>query len=116
MSRRPADDIDPDEPVGYLDLPKGTPVVSSDGVRVGTVQKVMYHERERILDGLVVQGEHGRHFVDAPEVGLLTRRQVELEIDAATFAALPPPAGLMNRLDSEARRVGRRLRRKLPGG
>ena len=29
-------EIDPDEPVGYLALPKGTPVVASDGVTVGT--------------------------------------------------------------------------------
>lgn len=105
-----------DEPVGYLALPKGTPVVASDGVVIGTVQKVQHHERERIFDGLVVQTEEGRRFVDAPEVASMTRRRVELEIDSRAFSALPPPGGLLNALDSEARRTARRLRRHLPGG
>ncbi len=74
-----------DEPIGYLVLPRGTPVVTSDGVTVGKVHKVQHHERERIFDGLVVQSDEGRRFVDAPEVGHLTRRQVDLLIDSATF-------------------------------
>lgn len=110
------DAFDPDEPVGYVNLAKGTPVISSDGVEVGLVHKVQFHERERIFDGLIVQGETGRHFVDAPEVGAMTRGRVTLEIDAATFASQPPPPGLLNALDGEVRRVGRRLRRRLPGG
>jgi sporulation protein YlmC with PRC-barrel domain len=107
---------DLDEPVGYLALPKGTPVVTSDGTTVGKVYKVMHHERERIFDGLVVQTDDGRRFVDAPEVKSMTRRHVELEIDSQVFAQLSPPHGLLNALDSEARRTARRLRRRLPGG
>lgn len=107
--------IDLDEPVGYLTLPKGTPVVASDGVTVGKVHKVQHHERERIFDGLVVATDDGRRFVDAPEVGGMTRRQVDLEIDSAAFAVLPPPDGLLNALDSEARRTARRLSRWRPG-
>jgi hypothetical protein len=104
-----------DEPVGYLTLPNGTPVVTRDGVTVGEVSKVQHHERERIFDGLVVQTAEGRKFVDAPEVGSMTRRQVDLEIDSAAFAALPAPTGLMNTLDTEARRAFKRLRKRLPG-
>lgn len=104
-----------DEPIGYLVLPKGTPVVASDGVRVGKVLKVQHHVRERIFDGLIIQTDDGRRFVDAPEVGFITRRQVELEIDSAAVGALSPPDGLLGALDSEARRAARRLRRKLPG-
>lgn len=107
---------DHDEPVGYLGLPKGTPVFASDGVRVGKVQKVMHHERERIFDGLVVQADDGRKFVDAPEVGFMSLRQVELEIDSHAFARLSPPSGVLSALDAEARRTARRLRRRLPGG
>jgi hypothetical protein len=105
-----------DEPVGYLALPKGTPVVASDGVTVGKVQKVQHHERERIFDGIVVQAEDGRRFVDAPEVASMTRRRVELEIDSRAFAQLPSAGGLLSALDTEARRASRRLRRRLPGG
>ena len=109
-------DIDPDEPVSYLALPRGTPVVASDGVAVGKVHKVQHHERERIFDGLVVQTDTGKRFVDAPEVRSMTRRQVELEIDSAAVAALPDPGGLLGALYTEARRTARRLRRRLPGG
>ena len=109
-------EIDPDEPVGYLALPKGTPVVASDGVTVGTVLKVQHHERERIFDGLVVATDAGRKFVDAPEIAAMTRRQVDLEIDSAAFAALSAPSGLMSALDTEARRAAKRLRKRLPGG
>ncbi len=107
---------DLDEPVGYLTLPKGTPVVTSDGVRVGTVQRVQHHERERIFDGLVIRTDDGRKFVDAPEVGSMTRRHVTLEIDATAFAGLEAPSGLLGALDTEARRTVRRLRWRLPGG
>jgi len=107
---------DPDEPVGYLALPKGTPVVSSDGVRVGTVRKVQHHVRERFFDGLVVQTDDGPRFVDAPEVGSLTRRQVTLEITADEVAALPAPDGFLAPLETEAKRLARRIRRRFPGG
>lgn len=94
-----------DEPVGYINLPSGTPVVTSDGARVGVVNRVMHHERERIFDGLEVDSDDGRRFVDAPEVGYMTRRQVELEIDAAAFHAHPVKRGLLGG-----------LRKRLPGG
>ena len=95
-----------DEPIGYLVLPRGTPVVTSDGVTVGKVHKVQHHERERIFDGLVVEGDDGRRFVDAPEVAYLTRRQVELLIDSTAFAALPEVGGMLGM---------RRLRKRLAG-
>lgn len=103
------DDVDLDEPVGYLTLPKGTPVVGSDGVQVGTVHTVQHHVRERFFDGLVVQGIDARRFVDAPEVGYMTRRRVELEITSAEFHALPVIGGTLGALDSGVRRVARRL-------
>jgi hypothetical protein len=96
-----------DEPIGYLVLPRGTPVVTSDGVTVGKVQKVQHHERERIFDGLVVESDGGRRFVDAPEVAYLTRRKVELLIDSAAFAALPQIGGMLGMW---------RLRKRLAGG
>jgi len=110
------DRVDLDEPVGYLTLPKGTPVVTSDGVVVGTVHEVQHHERERIFDGIVVQTPEGRRFVDAPEVGFMTRRRVELEITGAEIAALPEVGGVLGSIDAGARRTLRRLRRHLPGG
>jgi hypothetical protein len=66
-------------------------VISSDGVEIGTVHKVQDNAREHIFDGLVIRTKDGRRFVDAPEVERITRRQVTLNIDAATAAELPEP-------------------------
>lgn len=110
-----ADEIDPDEPVGYLTLPRGTPVVARDGVTVGTVHRVQHHERERIFDGIVVQTPDGKRFVDAPEVAFMTRRHVDLTITAAEVARLPEPGGLLGGIETDAKRALRRLRRRLPG-
>lgn len=109
-----SDDLD--EPIGYLALPKGTPVFASDGVAVGKVHKVQHHVRERIFDGLVIQTDDGKRFVDAPEVASITRRQVDLEIGSPAVARLPESGGLLGNLDTQARQAARRLRRRLPGG
>lgn len=104
-----------DEPVGYLALPRGTPVVAVDGTPVGTVHQVRHHERERIFDGLVVETETGRRFVDAPEVGSMTRRKVELTITARQLAHLPEVGGTLGAIDSGARRFARKFLRRPPG-
>lgn len=96
---------DPDEPVGYYGLPVGTPVVGTDGADLGSVQRVVIHERERILDGIVVQAADGRRFVDAPEVLSMTRAKVHVDYDAATFRALPTAGGVMASLDRGIRRL-----------
>jgi hypothetical protein len=76
--------------IGYLALPRGVPVVSADGVRVGTVARVLYNAREHIFDGIVMDTDRGRRFVDAPEVARIAERRVTLTIDAAEAAGLPP--------------------------
>ena len=88
------DEIDLDEPVGYAALPIGTPVVTSDGATVGTVREVRYHEREQMLDGMIVEAQDGIRFVDAPEVGDMTRRKVDIALTRLDFLMLPSaPAG-----------------------
>jgi len=80
-----------DHAISYLALPRGVPVVTSDGVQIGTVHKVLDNAREHIFDGIVVKTEKGNRFVDAPEVARITARQVILTIEAAEAAELPPP-------------------------
>ena len=106
---------DLDEPVGSLVLPRGTPVVASDGVTVGTVYRVQHHDREHIFDGIVVSTDAGRRFVDAPEVVEMTRRAVTLAIDSGAVATLPEIGGIAGALETGLRRTARRLGRKLPG-
>ena len=45
--------------IGYLALPKGTPVHTSDGALLGTVLKVQDNAREHIFDGIVVKTAGG---------------------------------------------------------
>jgi hypothetical protein len=76
--------------VHYSAVTRGTPVISSDGQQVGTIDEVLDNYRERIFDGIVVLSEHGeRRFVDAPEVARTAERAVTLTITAEQVAALP---------------------------
>jgi hypothetical protein len=99
--------------IGYLALPLGTPVHTSDGVLLGTVARVQDNAREHIFDGLVVKTSDGSVFVDAPEVARITTRRVTLTIDAAAARSLPTPQSMRGRLESGAKSSGRRWWRRL---
>ena len=101
---------DDDHPIGYQALPRGVPVVSSDGVELGTVQKVLDNAREHIFDGIVMKTKNGRRFVDAPEVARITVRQVTLTIDSAAASELPEYRGA---IEENLRRSARRWKRRL---
>ncbi|MDQ3759220.1 MAG: hypothetical protein M3331_04675 [Actinomycetota bacterium] len=78
--------------VHYSTVGRGTPIYATDGVRVGTVVKMMDNHREHILDGFVFTDEAGEtRFVDAPEVQRTFERAVELNIDSVEAARLGPP-------------------------
>lgn len=82
------------EPTSYLAVPKGVPVYSSDGQRLGRVVRVLSAPNLDMFDGIVFDttaGPGGHRFVDAPEVGTLHEGGVVLKIDAAEAAKLPSP-------------------------
>jgi hypothetical protein len=87
-----------DHQIGYQALPRGVPVVSADGVEVGTVHRVLDNAREHIFDGIEVRTPDGVRFVDAPEVVRITARRVTLSISAAHAKALPVRGGWWRRL------------------
>ena len=99
---------DDEHAIGYQALPRGVPVIATGGEVVGTVHRVLDNAREHIFDGIVIDTDDGRRFVDAPEVERITNHRVLLTIDAQEAKALPAP------------RAGRRRRsgwrRWLPGG
>jgi hypothetical protein len=104
-----------DHAISFYDLRRGTPVMSSDGVQVGTVRKAMHNVREHIFDGLVIDTKAGRRFVDAPEVGRMTQAAVGLTITAAEAVELPEHAGPLSGLEHRAQRRVNRLKRRLTG-
>jgi len=75
--------------ISYKLLARGTPIHSSDGVELGTVDRVLDNAREQIFDGIVMRTIGGDRFVDAPEVARITELRVTLSIDADEAAALP---------------------------
>jgi hypothetical protein len=102
--------------IGYKVLKRGTPVRTSDGVRIGTVRRVQDNAREHIFDGIVIDTEGGRRFVDAPEVARIFERAVVLTITADEARELPEQgsamAARMRNATSvrRARRLGRSMR------
>jgi hypothetical protein len=106
---------DDDHAIGWKLLPRGTPVISADGVEIGTVVTAQEDERTHIFDGIVVKTPDGRRFVDAPEVERITRSRVTLTIPASAAAELPEHRGLRGRVASAAQRRARRIRRRLGG-
>ena len=84
--------VDYGNPISYMVLQPGTDGLSSDGQRVGKVQRVLADDATDIFDGLVLDlqsGPGGLHFVDAPEVGHIYERAVLLSISAAEVEQLP---------------------------
>ena len=84
--------IDDGHAVHYSAVERGTPVYSSDGVELGTVDAVLDNYREHIFDGIVMETPGGDlKFVDAPEVKRTAELAVTLTITAEQAADLPPP-------------------------
>jgi hypothetical protein len=75
--------VDDGNAISYKVLRRGTPVHSADGVRLGTVRRVNEAKREHIFDGIVIDTDKGKRFVDAPEVARITDRVVALNFPAA---------------------------------
>lgn len=93
--------MDDEHAIGYQVLPRGVPVETADGTEVGKFDKAIHHDREHMLDGVVIRTDKGRFFVDAPEIARITNRRVILAIDVAAVAALPPYRSFLGR------RIGR---------
>jgi sporulation protein YlmC with PRC-barrel domain len=104
---------DDDHQIGYKALPRGVPVHTSDGVKLGTVHEVRDNAREHIFDGIVVTTPEGRRFVDAPEVARITVKRVTLTIDAEEAKMLPEHRGLRGSLETRAKRSAQRWKRRL---
>src|SRR5207244_11781683 len=82
-SQRFKADVDEDNAISYKVLRRGTPIISADGVQLGTVRRVQEAKRENIFDGIVIQTSDGQRFVDAPEVARIAERAVTVTFPAA---------------------------------
>ena len=83
--------------IGYQVLARGVPVEAADGTEVGKFHKAIHHAREHMLDGVVIETEKGRLFVDAPEIARITNRRIILTIESGAVGELPPYRGFFRR-------------------
>ena len=75
---------DPERPIAWLALDKGTPVYTSDGEEIGKVASVVADIQKDIFSG--ISFKHGflgsEHFVPADAIGELTEGGVHLNLSA----------------------------------
>jgi uncharacterized protein YrrD len=80
------------EPSSYLTLEPRTTVYSSDGEKVGRVDRVVADTVNDIFEGLVVDTSillGKRRFVDAEQVDQIYEHGVQLKIDRRAADSLP---------------------------
>ena len=109
--------MDDGHAISFKVLRRGTVVLSSDGVELGTVRRVQEAKRENIFDGIVIDTPRGRQFVDAPEVARIAEKAVTLTFTAeeATQHLTPVASRVSTRLRASktarrAKRMGKRAR------
>jgi hypothetical protein len=87
--------MDLGDPVSYLVLADGTPVLSSDGQELGPVEHVLAVADADVFDGVIVDmraGPGGHRFADADQGDAIYERGVVLSLDAAAAQRLPEPS------------------------
>jgi uncharacterized protein YrrD len=87
--------MDLGNPASYLVLADGTPVLSSDGEEVGTVEHVLADPDSDVFDGVIVDmraGPGGHRFADASLVEAIYERGVVLAMSASAAEELPEPS------------------------
>jgi uncharacterized protein YrrD len=79
------------DPVSWRGLVYGTPVVASDGTRIGTVREVLGSDAEDVFHGLRVRldGANRDVMVGAQEIDVLGSAGVVTGLSTAEVKALP---------------------------
>jgi hypothetical protein len=80
-------------PVSYQAAVRGTPVLSSAGTQIGTLEHVLEVPEVDVFDGIVIATKAGLRFIDADYVQRITRSHIWCSLDDAQAAQLPPPEG-----------------------
>ena len=82
-----------DTAISYQAAARGTPVVSSAGTQIGTLEHVLEVPEVDVFDGIVIATKAGLRFIDADYVQRITRSRIWCSIDDTQAAQLPPPDG-----------------------
>ena len=82
-----------DTAISYQAAASGTPVLTSTGTQIGTLEHVLEVPEVDVFDGIVIATGAGLRFIDADYVHLITRSRIVCSLDDAQAAQLPPPEG-----------------------
>ncbi|MGA3217290.1 MAG: hypothetical protein ABSD97_16560 [Acidimicrobiales bacterium] len=85
--------MDDERPISYLALTVGTPVRSSSGLTIGTVEHVLQVPEEDLFDGIVLTTSQGLRFIDRDQIVEITTGAVRTSLSDAEVVNLPKPAG-----------------------
>lgn len=81
-------------PISYMALEPGTPVLTTSGEEIGTVEHVLQVPELDVFDGLAVKTpHHGHRFVDRDQVVDITTAAVTTTIADDQVDGLPAPSG-----------------------
>ena len=80
-------------PIAYEAAKRGTPVLSSSGARIGTLEHVLEVSDLDIFEGIVVATHHGLRFIDADRITQITTTHIQCDLTDVQAAQLPPPSG-----------------------
>jgi hypothetical protein len=80
-------------PIAYEAAQRGTPVLSSSGARIGTLEHVLAVSDLDIFEGIVVATHQGLRFIDADHIAQITTTHILCSLTDEQAAQLPPPSG-----------------------
>jgi len=80
-------------PISYAAATRGTPVLSTTGKRIGTLEHVLEVSDLDIFEGIVIATHHGIRFVDADDITAITTAHIQTRLSDADADNLKPPSG-----------------------
>ncbi len=82
-----------DGAISYQAAVPGTPVLSSTGTQIGTLEHVLEIPDLDVFDGIVIATPAGLRFIDADLVREITVSHIQSSLDDTQASQLPPPEG-----------------------
>jgi hypothetical protein len=92
---------DDEAAISYMAAVPGTPVLSSTGTEIGTLEHVLQVPEVDVFDGIVIATRAGLRFIDADNVQQITRSAITSGLSDEQASQLPAPDGApVYRVDS----------------
>jgi len=82
-----------DDAISYKAAVVGTPVLSTSGAQIGTLEHVLEIPDLDVFDGIVIATHAGLRFIDADQIREITRSHIQSSLDDTQASQLPPPDG-----------------------